>query len=257
MSLGRLTLAGLVLVSWLAVGGAVAAPEQPPAWSTLSAAQKDALAPLQRDWPGLDSTRKQKWLEVAARFPRLSVDERKRLQARMRSWAAMSPAERALAREQFQQSRQLPADERQARWQAYQALPESERSKLGRKEVPPASVKPPLAGDATARRADAAASGTVPAAGKRTATAAANDPGRGAHTPPPQARPGATTTTLTTRATPPLHHQAGLPKIAATPTFVDPATLLPRRGPQGAAVRPAPASSVAPAASPASAATPL
>ena len=52
-----------------------------------------------------------------------------------------------------------------------------------------------------------------------------------------QARPGATTTPMTTRAAPPLHQQAGLPKIAATPTFVNPATLLPKRGPQGAAVR--------------------
>ena len=56
-----------------------------------------------------------------------------------------------------------------------------------------------------------------------------------------QAKPGATTTTMSTRAAPPPHHQAGLPKIAATPGFVDPATLLPQRGPQGAAVRPAPA----------------
>jgi hypothetical protein len=35
---------------------------------------------------------------------------------------------------------------------------------------------------------------------------------------------------------PPASIQHGLPKIAATPGFVDPATLLPRRGPQGAAV---------------------
>jgi hypothetical protein len=36
---------------------------------------------------------------------------------------------------------------------------------------------------------------------------------------------------------PPVHTQAGLPKLAATPNFVDPATLLPKRGPQGAASR--------------------
>ena len=52
-----------------------------------------------------------------------------------------------------------------------------------------------------------------------------------------QAKPGATTTSMATRVAPPAHNQAGLPKIAATPGFVDPATLLPRRGPQGAAVR--------------------
>jgi hypothetical protein len=48
---------------------------------------------------------------------------------------------------------------------------------------------------------------------------------------------------MTARAAPPAHHQTGMPKIAATPGFVDPATLLPKRGPQGAAVRSAAASS--------------
>ena len=52
-----------------------------------------------------------------------------------------------------------------------------------------------------------------------------------------QAKPGASTTTVATTAKPPLHHQPGLPKIVATPTFVDPMTLLPRRGPQAAAMR--------------------
>jgi hypothetical protein len=48
---------------------------------------------------------------------------------------------------------------------------------------------------------------------------------------------GATTNLVSKPAAPPLHQQAGLPKVAATPGFVDPATLLPRRGAQGAAVR--------------------
>jgi hypothetical protein len=34
-----------------------------------------------------------------------------------------------------------------------------------------------------------------------------------------------------------------MPKIAATPGFVNKSTLLPQRGPQGAAARPAPAAS--------------
>jgi hypothetical protein len=34
-----------------------------------------------------------------------------------------------------------------------------------------------------------------------------------------------------------LHQQAGLPKVAAMPGFVDSATLLPTRGAQGAAAR--------------------
>jgi hypothetical protein len=53
-----------------------------------------------------------------------------------------------------------------------------------------------------------------------------------------QAKPGATTTPLSARPSPPLHQQAGLPKVAATPGFVDTKTLLPQRGPQGAATEP-------------------
>jgi hypothetical protein len=47
----------------------------------------------------------------------------------------------------------------------------------------------------------------------------------------------------------PAHQHAGMPKIAATPGFVDGNTLLPKRGPQVAGVRPA-GSAPAPAARP-------
>ena len=57
-----------------------------------------------------------------------------------------------------------------------------------------------------------------------------------------QAQPGATTTSIAKRPTPPAHQQTGLPKIAASPGFVDKSTLLPKRGPQGAATRSAAAS---------------
>jgi hypothetical protein len=60
-----------------------------------------------------------------------------------------------------------------------------------------------------------------------------------------QASPGATTTLVTRQPTPPAHQQAGMPKIAATPGFVDSNTLLPKRGPQGAGVRSAGSASAA------------
>jgi len=54
-----------------------------------------------------------------------------------------------------------------------------------------------------------------------------------------QAAPGATTTAITRRPAPPAHQQSGMPKIATTPEFVNRSTLLPRRGPQAAAITPA------------------
>ncbi|MEO8836960.1 MAG: hypothetical protein ABI364_09500, partial [Caldimonas sp.] len=62
-----------------------------------------------------------------------------------------------------------------------------------------------------------------------------------------QARPGATTTLITRRPAPPPHQQTGMPKIATTPEFVNRSTLLPRRGPQAAAVESAGVTAPAPA----------
>lgn len=211
---------GLVVLA----SAAVAAPDKGVAWSALTPAQQQVLAPLQRDWTSLEPNRRQKWLEVAARFPAMPADERQRVQARMAEWARLTPAERTQARLQFQEVRQLPAEERHAKWQAYQALPESERQSLAQRAKP--AARPASGGEGTAKgkvAENVAPKGTGPA------VAASS---RGVAPIVVQARPGATTMTMTARALPPRHTQPGAPKIAATAGNVDPATMLPRRGPQ-------------------------
>jgi len=42
-----------------------------PLWKDLSPTQREALTPLEPDWDAFPSDRKQKWLEVAAKYPRL------------------------------------------------------------------------------------------------------------------------------------------------------------------------------------------
>jgi hypothetical protein len=219
---------------WLAVAAlsavlaaAAHAAERGPLWGSLTSVQQQALAPLQRDWSSIPAEPKQKWLEVAGRLPKMSADERARVQERMAEWSRMTPAERAQARVQFQEVRRLSADERQTRWQEYQQLPDGERSLLAEKAL--AERK---AATASAARQTSAEVGKSSVVGTTRAPAA---PGATASL--QQAKPGATTTTISTRPAPPAHHQAGLPKIVATPGFVDRATLLPQRGPQGAAVR--------------------
>ena len=64
------------------------------AWSELTATQRTVLKPLERDWSQLDSTGKEKWIEIAARFPKLPASERERIEARMSEWARMTPNER-------------------------------------------------------------------------------------------------------------------------------------------------------------------
>ncbi|MDP2006744.1 MAG: DUF3106 domain-containing protein [Rubrivivax sp.] len=218
--------AGLLLAS-----AAVLAAERDPTWASLTAAQRQVLAPLQREWVAIDPSQREKWLEVAAKFPKMPADERQRLQNRMSEWVRMSPTERATARQQFQEVKRLPTEERQERWQAYQALTPEERNKLAQQRAKPVTKQPAGAASRSTSEPD-------PGTGKRNIVRApAAAPTRVVSPTVVQARPGATTTTMSTRAAPPLHHQAGLPKIAATPGFVDPATLLPQRGPQGAAVR--------------------
>lgn len=202
-----------------------AAAEAGPGWTTLSRGQQQALAPLQRDWGSIDAQRKQKWLEVANRFPSMSEAERQRVQQRMTEWARMTPSERTRARLQFQETRQFSPEDRQARWEAYQALPDDERKALAQRRTKPPAPKPAASAPADGAQA------------KRNIVS----PARQAAVKPVaptvvQARPGATTSLMSMRPPPPAHQQPGLPKIAATEGFVNPNTLLPKRGPQGAAV---------------------
>jgi len=222
----------------LGSGATLASEKAGGAWTALSASQKAVLGPLESDWTVIDARRQQKWLELAARFPGLPVEEQQRIRARMSEWSRLSPAERASARLQFQETRQLPSEQRQARWQEYQALPPEEKAALARQ------AKPAPKGETDKQPAAAAAAGAAASPeAKRNLVQSPSPPATKAAGPvSAQGKPGATTTSITSKAVPPAHHQPGLPKIAATPGFVNPSTLLPQRGPQGAAVQSAAAS---------------
>ena len=152
----------------------------------------------------------------------------------MAEWARMSPVERGRARLSFQESKQFSPEQKQARWEAYQALPDDERKALADRHRRP---------DDAARRPRAAAS--VPDAVQPKSSAAARPQASAplAKQVAPtlvQAKPGATTTLMNTPAAPPAHHRPGQPKIAAKPGQVDSSTLLPQSGPQAAASSPRP-----------------
>jgi Protein of unknown function (DUF3106) len=207
-----------------------------PAWHTLSLAQRTALAPMERDWAGIDANRKAKWLEVAARFYSLPKAEQQRIQERMRAWVAMSPQQRGRARLTFQESRQLAPQERQERWEAYQALPPERRAALEQR----LHTTGPSAADARDAQRGRDKKQVINAPGRE------SGPGKVVSPTVVQAQTGATTTLVNQLATPPVHQQPGMPKIAATPSFVDRTTLLPKRGPQGADTRGVPSAASAP-----------
>jgi hypothetical protein len=229
------TAAALVLLLSLAAPCVLAQAPRPapaqqqdqggPSWATLTPAQRSALAPLERDWAGIDAPRKQKWLDIAARMPKMPADERQRVQQRMHEWTKLSPQERGQARLHYQEARQITPQERQQRWEAYQALPPEQRQQLADRAKP---VKPA-----------ASKNGAREAAPKSNLVPNPADAARPRAVGPTvvQGKPGATTTLITKQPAPPAHQQTGLPKIAATPDFVDRTTLLPQKGPQGAATR--------------------
>ena len=203
-------------------------------WQNLTPAQREALKPLERDWPSIEAPRKQKWLALAARYHTLPPEERARIQARMSEWARMTPAERGQARLRFEEARQVPATDRSARWHEYQALPPEQRAQFAARAAHAASK--PAGNDGSARAAKTASRDSKEAKSNIVPNPAL------AQAPKPvaptlvQAAPGATTTLITRQPTPPPHQQSGMPKIAATPEFVHRSTLLPKRGPQAAAV---------------------
>jgi hypothetical protein len=203
-----------------------------PYWETLSQVEKLALRPLQKDWLTMPAEVKRKWLVIAQRFPLMKPDEKERIQTRMVQWSQMDPKERNQARLNFQavkRSNLTPTPQvKQAQWEAYQALSFEEKQKL------------------TARALAASETGNSKSAQRKSnSTLKPNETPNPNWAPRPtpvtstmvQARPGATTVLVSKDPTSPAHQQTGLPKIAATPDFIDPLTLLPKRGAQAAASR--------------------
>lgn len=217
----------------LAKAVAPAALSVPPAqWSGLTPKQQALLAPLERDWPEIAESQRSKWLSATPTLATMSGEEIKRVHDRMRDWARLSQADRLNARISFQVTRQLTPEQRQARWEAYQALPAEERRALAEK----ARARRQAQAGAPARRAKAIA---APA------------PAQAASAPrlaPPtlvtgslvQAKPGATTV-LITRDLAARGRRAAVPlKLAPEPGRLDPKTLLPRPRPAPPASSPRP-----------------
>ncbi|MFT7774606.1 DUF3106 domain-containing protein [Roseateles sp.] len=192
----------------------------PPAnWSDLTAKQQVLLAPLERDWSEISDTQRSKWLSATPTLATMSGEEIKRVHDRIRDWTFLSGSERLNARISFQVSRQLTPEQRQARWEAYQALPADERKALADK--------------AMARRqalAEAPARAAVPPTTQPKSRIAPTPP----RLMPPalvtstlvQAKPGATTVLITRELAQPRGHTTG-PVRLSDPKLLDPHTLLP------------------------------
>jgi hypothetical protein len=187
-------------------------------WSSLPAAQRLILEPLQTQWTELAPVQRQQWLEVAGRFASMPPAEQTRAQERMRAWARLTPAERGQVRLQFHEAQRWTPQERQERWEAYQSLD-------------------PLARHVLAHRWKLEAAAEVAAAAEK---ARAVGDVRGSRAAPPQAvnatavraRTGATTRPIPLVGAPAARPAAAVAGVKQRP--VDPKTLLPLRRPRPA-----------------------
>ena len=101
-----------------------------PAWQDLTPSQQLSLKPLAANWNSLGEAQKRKWIAIATGYPKLAPAEQAKLHSRMTEWVSLSQQQRAQARLNFAQSKQLAPTQTAATWQAYQALSPEEKQKL-------------------------------------------------------------------------------------------------------------------------------
>ena len=109
-------------------------------WSTLSATQRSALAPLRQHWAALDATTQARWIHVADRLQGMPASAVARAQARMEAWQHLPQERRERARQRFELAARLSAQERAKRWQQYEASLDARAAEGTRSAVQAASA---------------------------------------------------------------------------------------------------------------------
>ena len=139
MAKGLLAAIALAFALALPVRAEVLSEILPPNWTQLTVQQKQVLAPLQSEWDSLDKDRRNKWLRIADRYPRMSAEEQQRVQTRMKQWTDLTPEQRRRARERYQRLQNISPKQRQGlkeKWLEYESLPEAEKKRLKESNKP-------------------------------------------------------------------------------------------------------------------------
>lgn len=133
MAQGLLAAIALALALALPARAEVLSEILPPNWTQLTPQQRQILAPLQSEWDSLDDGRRNKWLRIADRYPRMPAEEQQRVQTRMKQWTDLTPEQRRKARERYQRLQNISPKQREGlkeKWQEYENLPEAEKKRL-------------------------------------------------------------------------------------------------------------------------------
>lgn len=108
-------------------------------WAALSGPQQIALKPLAAQWKTFSDVQKRKWISISTNYAQMNADEQGKLHARMAQWAALSPRQREQARLNFAEIQKITPQQKNEKWQAYQALSPEAKQKLAESAQP----KPP------------------------------------------------------------------------------------------------------------------
>lgn len=122
-------------------------------WKGLPVETREILAPLEKEWALMEPFRRQKWLGIADRYPKMSGEEQARVQTQMLDWARLTPEQRAAAREKFKTLKNAPPEHKEAvkqKWEEYKSLPEEEKQRLKEQaQQKPQAPKPVASGAAS------------------------------------------------------------------------------------------------------------
>ena len=127
----------LLLAGALGNGFAASPPDDagtpPPSWSSLSAAQRDVLAPLQHEWDALSPRKRAHMLHRAEHWATLPPEKRAEIRERIARWQQMTPEQRRQARANMREFHKLPREQREqlhATFEHFQSLPPPQRERL-------------------------------------------------------------------------------------------------------------------------------
>lgn len=109
------------------------ADEANVSWAQLNESQRQVLNPLAAEWDTLRPWQREKMLDIARDYPKMTSDKQSLVKKRLSNWSRMTPYERENARRNHLQFQALTAEKKselRKKWQEYQKLPESERARL-------------------------------------------------------------------------------------------------------------------------------
>ncbi len=109
---------------------AVPAATGGPLWAALGEPAQSLLQPFEAQWNSWSPQEKRNWVSLAAKFPKLTPEQQVKVRSRIVDWAALTPAQRKLARANFRLARQLPSQERVSQWQRYESMTPEQRKVL-------------------------------------------------------------------------------------------------------------------------------